>query len=147
MENSIYFSSQDIERIFQISRKKLYYWRKIGLFMPKMSTGKHYRYDFKDLVAIKAIIRLKRTGLSTYELKKALKKLKEEYPWLNNPLAEKTLFVFNKKVYAEGAIPFNLSTGQGTFIHNGDLKDWVKAYTLKSLGSDEPDQQLKLKLG
>jgi len=147
MKNSLFFTSQDIERLLQLNRKKLHYWRKIGLIHPQKTKGNHCRYDFRDLIALKAIIRLERAGIKLSQLKTSLDRIKAEHPGLTNPLAEKSLFVFGNQVYAEGKVPHNLLNGQYTFVHNHELKEWIKLATFKSLGSDDSEYQLRLNLG
>ncbi len=119
-----YFSSQQVESIFGISRKVLFYWKKTNLFQPAIKThGNHARYTFQDLVANKTIKALQDAGISTFKIKKVATQLKKLYPDSKNPFAEKSLYVVGKEVTVmdrEGS--YNPLTGQETFIKNKDMK-------------------------
>ncbi len=128
-----FFTNQHVDSIFGISRKVLYYWRKIGLFSPsKVTSGHHARYTFEDLVAIRTIKSLRDAGISTFVIKQVVAKLKKQYPELTNPLASKSLYVVGKEVnVADRKGSYNPLTGQGTLIENHEMKAWVAAVTLK----------------
>lgn len=130
---TFFFTNHHIESMFGVSRKVLFYWRKIGLLSPsKKTAGCHARYTFEDLVAIKTIRSLRDAGISTFKIKKIVAKLKEQYPDLTNPLASKSLYVVGKEVnVADQKAPYNPLTGQGTLIRNHEMKAWVTAITLK----------------
>ena len=128
----LFFSTLHIESIFDINRKVLFYWRKIGLFIPSIkSEGGHHRYSFSDLVALKTIKSLKDAGISTFRMKQVVRKLKTEYPESANPLAEKSLYVLGRGVIVvDKVMPYNVLTGQGTLLDNKTIKASVKELTL-----------------
>ncbi len=122
-----YFTSRHIESFFGISRKVLFYWRKINLIIPtELTDGGHVRYTFSDLVAIKTIKTLHDNGMSTNQIKKSIIALRDEFPDVGNVLAEKSLYVVGKEIIvADSKASFNPITKQATFINNNDMKAWV----------------------
>lgn len=112
-----FFTNHHVEAIFKISRKLLFYWRKIGLFNPsEITQGKHSRYTFEDLVAIKTIKSLKDAGISTFKIKKVVAKLRKQFPDKINPLASKSLYVLGKEVIiSDSKGSYNPLTGQGAY--------------------------------
>jgi len=130
-----YFTSKDIEIFFGISRKVLYYWRKIGIFEPKNYTkGNHHRYTFRDLVAIKTILELKEQGISTYKIKKFISEAKNIFPDIRTFLTEKKLYVIGNEIYiSDSKMSFNPVNGQGTFITPKEIEKKVKTIALKCL--------------
>ncbi len=129
---NLFFSTSHIESLFDINRKVLFYWRKIGLFIPSIkSEGGHHRYSFSDLVALKTIKSLKDAGISTFQMKQVVRKLKIDYPESMTPLAEKSLYVVGKEVIVVDSImPYNALSGQGTLLENKTIKASVRELTL-----------------
>ena len=130
---NFFFTSQHIESIFGINRKILFYWKKISLITPsELTNGGHARYTFSDLVAIKTVKTLQDLGISTNQIKKAVKALREEFPNIHNVLSEKSLYVVGKEIIvADSAAGFNPVSKQCTFISNNDMKAWVTDITVK----------------
>ncbi len=145
MENiALRFLSHHVESILEIDRKTLWYWRKIGLFEPseKPTDGGHYRYTFKDLVALKTICSIREAGISTFRLKHVANALRKLYPSLN-PLSEKSLYVVGTEVIvADGRVSFNPITGQGTFIKIEHTRNSIRKETLKSFGAITETQSM-----
>ena len=54
-----HFKTSEVVDLLALSRRQLQYWAKTGLVEPSARTrGGHHRYDFNDLVALKATKRL-----------------------------------------------------------------------------------------
>ncbi len=134
-KNNIYFTSAHIEEIFGINRKKLRYWRKIGIIsFTKKTSGGHFRYTFKDLVSIRTVLKLKEREITTHQIKNIVKALRNKFPNMKAPLAEKSFHVLGKEVIMRDKdMPFNPITNDGVFIEMLDMKKDVKTVTLKRL--------------
>lgn len=130
---NFFFTARHIESIFGITRKVLFYWKKIGLINPsELTNGGHARYTFSDLVAIKTINALRDAGISTNQIKKNVAALREEFPNVQNVLAEKSLYVVGKEIIVADSIAgFNPVSKQCTFINNNDIRAWVIDMTAK----------------
>jgi len=100
--------------MFGISRQKLYYWRKRGLFKSdEKSPGGHYRYGFQDLVALKTIKTLQDEGFTTYQIRKAFVALKKRYQDISNPFVQKPVIVNGKKIaIIDNGKVYDVLTGQ-----------------------------------
>ena len=109
------FKSKDIFNLFRISRQQLKAWREIGLFTPQKKTEKgHYRYNYHDLVALKTILTLKRSGFSTQHIKEVFKSLKKRFGVSTNPFVQKSIVVVNNRIaYVEKGKLYDALTGQG----------------------------------
>ncbi len=123
----LYYSSRHIKTIFGISRKRLYYWRKIGLLsIGDRTNGGHCKYNFKDLVALQTIMELKDKKISTFTIKKVVEQLRVQYRDLDVPLAEKSFHVVGKEVLeTDQKGSFNPLTGQSNFIKKWKMENYV----------------------
>ena len=129
------YSSKHIESMFGVSRKRLYYWRKIRLLSNGIQTaGGHFRYKFIDLIAIKTIMLIKKAGISTYQIKKVALELRNQFPELELPLAEKSFYVLGKEVIViDNNASFNPLTKQCTYIENSETKQQVINIAIQQL--------------
>ncbi len=146
---NIFFTARHIESIFGITRKVLFYWKKIGLVNPsELTNGGHARYAFSDLVAIKTINALREAGISTNQIKKNVVALREEFPNIQNVLAEKSLYVVGKEIIVADSIAgFNPVSKQCTFINNNDMKAWVIDMTVKQFSIPLKEERRKIGTG
>lgn len=144
---NFFFTSRQIESIFGINRKVLFYWRKIGLVTPsELTSGGHARYTFSDLVAIKTVNALRDAGISTNQMKKNIVALRKEFPNAQNVLAEKSLYVVGKEIIvADSIVGFNPVSKQCTFINNNDMKAWVIDMTVKQFSIPIKEKERKVR--
>ena len=131
-EPNLYFTSKHVEAIFDIDRKVLLYWRKIGILNPRIKTqGGHYRYSFTELAAVKTILMLNEAGISTYKIKKLVEELRKQFPELTSPLTEKSFCVVGKEVLVVNRkADYNPFTKQYSLIRFEETKSVVKSLTL-----------------
>jgi len=90
-QNTI-FRSREVSQILGISRRQLQYWAQTDLVKPSAQTeGGHYRYAFRDLVALKASKRLIDSGVSLQRIRKSIAALRNLLPTIESPLSELVL--------------------------------------------------------
>ncbi len=76
-----HFKTSEVVDLLDLSRRQLQYWAKTGLVEPSARTpGGHHRYDFNDLVALKATRRLIDAGVSVQKIRKSVGALRELLP-------------------------------------------------------------------
>jgi DNA-binding transcriptional MerR regulator len=89
---SAHFKTSEVVDLLDLSRRQLQYWAKTGLVEPSARTpGGHHRYDFNDLVALKATRRLIDAGVSVQKIRKSVGALRELLPQVGRPLSELVL--------------------------------------------------------
>ena len=89
---SAHFKTSEVVDLLELSRRQLQYWAKTGLVEPSARTpGGHHRYDFNDLVALKATRRLIDAGVSVQKIRKSVGALRELLPQVGRPLSELVL--------------------------------------------------------
>lgn len=87
-----HFKTSEVVDLLDLSRRQLQYWAKTGLVEPSARTpGGHHRYDFKDLVALKATRRLIDAGVSVQKIRKSVGALRDLLPQVGRPLSELVL--------------------------------------------------------
>lgn len=87
-----HFKTSEVVDLLDLSRRQLQYWAKTGLVEPSAHTpGGHHRYDFNDLVALKATRRLIDAGVSVQKIRKSVGALRELLPQVGRPLSELVL--------------------------------------------------------
>jgi len=87
-----HFKTSEVVDLLELSRRQLQYWAKTGLVEPSARTrGGHHRYDFNDLVALKATKRLIDAGVSVQKIRKSVGALRELLPQVGRPLSELVL--------------------------------------------------------
>lgn len=86
------FKTSEVVDLLDLSRRQLQYWAKTGLIVPSAQTpGGHHRYDFNDLVALKATRRLIDAGVSVQKIRKSVGALRALLPQVGRPLSELVL--------------------------------------------------------
>lgn len=82
MTAKMYFRSEEVMRLTNLTQRQLDYWDKTGFIKPsKMlyeGTRPRRLYDFKTLIAFRTALRLLNAGLSMQKVRKAVAKLKLE---------------------------------------------------------------------
>jgi len=75
------FSISQVSRWLKVSWRRLDYWDRRGIVKPSVvrasgpGRGKERRYSFADLVALRAVVRLREHGIPAVRLRKALQHL------------------------------------------------------------------------
>lgn len=87
-----HFKTSEVVDLLDLSRRQLQYWAKTRLVEPSARTpGGHHRYDFNDLVALKATKRLIDAGVSVQKIRKSVGALRQLLPQVGRPLSELVL--------------------------------------------------------
>ncbi|MFO0688707.1 MAG: MerR family transcriptional regulator [Myxococcota bacterium] len=87
-----HFKTSEVVDLLDLSRRQLQYWAKTRLVEPSARTpGGHHRYDFNDLVALKATKRLIDAGVSVQKIRKSVGALRKLLPQVGRPLSELVL--------------------------------------------------------
>ncbi|MBY0400340.1 MerR family transcriptional regulator [Myxococcota bacterium] len=87
-----HFKTSEVVDLLDLSRRQLQYWAKTRLVEPSARTpGGHHRYDFNDLVALKATKRLIDAGVSVQKIRKSVGALRHLLPQVGRPLSELVL--------------------------------------------------------
>ena len=76
------YSRAQIRRKFGLSERQLQAWEKQDLVAPSTS------YSFSDLIAFKTLLKLRENRISTAEIARALRSLRQKLSWIKQPLAE-----------------------------------------------------------
>lgn len=87
-----------------ISYRQLDYWDRTGLLSPGVSTahgtGSVRLYSFCDLVALRVIKRLEEGGIPLQTIRRAIRYLQENLPFLESPFTDVTLVTDGKTIFA-----------------------------------------------
>lgn len=84
-----HYRTQEVVSALGVTRRQLQYWAKTGLVIPSAQTeGGHHRYNFTDLVAVKAAKRLIDAGVSVQRIRSCVEALGERLPEIGRPLSE-----------------------------------------------------------
>ncbi|MDH5650040.1 MAG: MerR family transcriptional regulator [Gammaproteobacteria bacterium] len=108
------FTSHQAAAITGASLRQLSYWRKTGLVVPSSQTkGGHARYNFTDLIALKAVRQLIVSGASLQRIRQNISSLLRFLPTLKQPLSEMSLVATGDLVlvFHQGSA-FEALTGQ-----------------------------------
>lgn len=82
------FDIDEVSRLTRISKRRLRYWARIGLFPPSLTIeGKSY-YSFQDLLSIRRAWLLLESGVPFRQMRLAVEALRTKIPGLLRPLAE-----------------------------------------------------------
>ena len=85
------YSSTQVCSITQVPYGTLYEWMSTGLITPSLvkpqGRGKHARWDYRDIVAIQTIQRLRDNGLSMQGLGRVVPYIQQQLD-IENPLGE-----------------------------------------------------------
>jgi len=134
------FRTQDVVSLLGLSRRQLQYWAQTGLIEPSVKTqGGHHRYDFRDLVSLKATKRLIDAGVSVQRIRSTIGSLRKLLPEVERPLAELVLVATGDVIviFHEGAA-FEAVSGQEWIFEVADFEREVEAW-MRSTGSARPD--------
>jgi DNA-binding transcriptional MerR regulator len=121
------YSTGDVVRILGISRRQLQYWSQTNLVEPSARTpGGHGRYDFADLVALRAARKLIDAGISLQRIRKSIGALRRLLPSVRRPLSELVLVATGDVVlvFADGTA-FDAVSGQEWVFEVADLERTV----------------------
>jgi len=139
-----------IEEIVDISRQRLYHWRREGLIRRRVKAKKtRIAYSFNDLVAIKIIKKLRDNGVSLREIKEVDKRLGEEYPGIENPITAKTILAYGKRaVLVHKQKPFEALSGQFLLFDTRQIEsEMKKAYRELSSSADRIQGRIRHNFG
>lgn len=82
MTAKISFSSQEVQKLTNLTQRQLDYWVKTDFIKPSnlVSQGNRIRreYSFQDLVALRTALRLLNSGLSMQKVRQSVKKLQDQ---------------------------------------------------------------------
>ena len=89
------YRTSDVTRLLGVSRRQLQYWALIDdLVGPSQRTrGGHWRYDFEDLVYLRAIKCMRDHRVSFRRIRRAIRSLRRVLATTDRPLAELVLVV------------------------------------------------------
>jgi tetratricopeptide (TPR) repeat protein len=82
----------DVRRRFKISERELRSWERQGLILPAGT------YSFSDLIAIKAIAKLRENHIPAPRIGRALESLRRKLGWVKQPLSELGFVSNGKKI-------------------------------------------------
>lgn len=128
------FSSQQVSRLIGVSLRQLNYWRKTDLVAPSRKTrGGHARYSFNDLVALKAVCQLIKSGVSLQQIRQNIVSLLRFLPTLDRPLSEISLVATGDVVlvFHQGSV-FEALSGQEWVLEIADLQEQAAAVLNKT---------------
>jgi tetratricopeptide (TPR) repeat protein len=90
-------SSYALAKVFGVSPSCLYYWEKTHLIKRSIEEKNRHFFGFKDIVAVKTIIDLKKQGLSLQRIRQILGEIKRKLPHKFS-LSEAKLMVKGKRI-------------------------------------------------
>jgi len=103
--SKVVFTTATVADLTKASNQNLFYWMKSRLYRPsgRPSTGRGSprHYTFRDIVAIRMIVELRKQGCSLQKIRKAINYLKSNYPNESDDqmLARVTLLTDGTEVY------------------------------------------------
>lgn len=97
------FGRKEVARLLGMSEGEVRYWERTGLIKPAGRRKGEPLFDFKALVAFKAVRDLKREGLSVRRIRRYAERLKEMVPQAEQPLAEVRISVVGRQVVFQHA--------------------------------------------
>jgi DNA-binding transcriptional MerR regulator len=127
------FSTSEAARLTGVPHRTVDYWAKTKLIAPSIADangiGTDRLYDFSDLVALRVAHHLRKAGISTQALRKALGRLRE----LRNPLVESRILAIGSSVVwvKTSDEVIDVLTGQGTFAFMLDFPRTVREVKTK----------------
>ena len=126
------YSSTQVCSITKVPYGTLYEWLSTGLITPSLvkpqGRGKHARWDYRDILAIQTIQRLRDNGLSMQGLRRVVPYLQQQLD-IEHPLGECYLVTDGHECYlVDGAQLLRLvrQQGQMTLFHLLDLRSTDK---------------------
>ena len=130
---SDFYRTRDVIDILGISRRQLQYWAQTHLVEPSTKTpGGHRRYNFADLVALKAAKRLIDAGVSVQRIRTSIQALRETLPHVQRPLSELVLVATGDVVlvFLDGAAFESVSGQEWVFevaAFEREVSNWCQA--------------------
>jgi DNA-binding transcriptional MerR regulator len=113
------YSAGEAAQIADVPYTSVDYWARHGLVVPSVAvangSGTERRYDFKDLLALRAVKELRQRGISTQALRKAI----EYVRGVGQPLSEGRFLAIGKTIVwveaTDEIIDVARKPGQGNF--------------------------------
>ena len=106
------YSTRDLVALFEVSRNQIYRWIKIGGLAPEQDRRGRLRFDFHDLVLLRAVRMLVDSGLTAQRIQKALARVRDELPE-GRPLSSVVIGVEHGRVVVrEDGRSWDAATGQ-----------------------------------
>lgn len=124
------FTSQQAADLTGASLRQLRYWRQTGLLFPSEKTpGGHARYNFQDLIVLRAVMQLVTSGVSLQRVRRSVQALKHYLPSVGQPLTSLTLVATGDVVLAlqEGAA-FEALSGQEWIMEVASFEQQVERW-------------------
>ena len=115
------FSSEEVQRILELTPKQLDYWDRLRLVPSRKEQGNRF-YDFRDLIGLRTVKQLTENGVSANRLGRAVAALREGISHVQAPLTELRVLSDGKDVVVErnGA---RLEPLSGQFVLNFDTRE------------------------
>jgi DNA-binding transcriptional MerR regulator len=129
-----------VVQILGISRRQLQYWAETDLAPPSATTaGGHHRYEFGDLVALRAAKRLIDGGVSVQRIRRSIQALRLRLPDVRRPLADLVLVATGDVVLVvhRGAA-FEAISGQEWVFEVAQLQRDVEAWEAAPARASRP---------
>jgi len=92
------FGRREVARLLGMSEGEVRYWERTGLIRPAERDKGESLFDFKALVAFRAVRYLRREGLSVRRIRKYAERVKEMVPEAEQPLAEVRISLVGRQV-------------------------------------------------
>ncbi len=109
-------SGTDVARLVPISPSQIRYWVKTGLVLPVKEIKGVPFFDFRGIVAFRALKELEAQGMPPSRIRKSLIRLKQLMPQSTQPLSEVRAGIFGKRiVFTKDS---NTFTGDGQGLLN-----------------------------
>ena len=128
------YTAKQVTAVTGVSYQTLNHWAKTGLVEPSIAqaagTGSERIYSFRDLIALKLAVELRKGGVTTRALRKVIDFLRHS-DGLESPLSEARLVVTDKDIVLVGSSKELISAlkkpGQAYFAFVLDLPRTVVA--------------------
>ncbi len=140
------FSSDEVSRVVGITPSRLRYWARVGLVTPSIETADAgpfaHLYSFRDMVALRAIARLRDTyGVSLQELRQLNQWFSDHYdaPWASLSFSVVGRHVFFKEL-TTGEVIAARPAGQSAIPVDMTEVEREVERAIRSLRSRQPHQ-------
>jgi DNA-binding transcriptional MerR regulator len=94
----------EVCRLAGIAYARLNHWARTGLVVPTLAQatgrGSRRKYSWQDLVALRAVARLRERGLSLQALRRSVEYLRANLPEVERPLSDLTLVTDGHSLFA-----------------------------------------------
>ncbi|MCP5118253.1 MAG: tetratricopeptide repeat protein [bacterium] len=128
------YSRRDIRRLAKATERQLRSWEKLELIPPLEA------YGFRDLVAIRTLVKLRKSRVSTAKIRSAVAALREKLDGVSDPLVELRLFSDGKRIRVQvGGQTMEPVSGQLLLgFEAGELRQLVEFPNHKPESASEP---------